>query len=256
MQIGGRNLSTIAHALLQKQHYIALLQMTRVYDHPLEMLARYLLKRGTYPMDVRLKTPVGVVTARLWTHHDLLTVNEIFCRGDYRCAPDVATVVDLGSNIGISALYFLTRNRTSRVHLFEPLPPNLEKLGHTLANYGDRVVLNPQAVGTENQEMDFGYESTGRYGGLERTDLTATIRVQCREVNGVLADVLAQSGVREIDVLKVDIEGYEAKVVRAISPEHLRKIRLIVAEIGDDAPDLPGFAKVRYGSVVRWSRRG
>ena len=255
MKVGGRELGTIVRAVLQKQHYIALAQMARVYDHPVEMLGRYLLKRGHYPKDVRLKTPTGTVTARMWTHHDLLTVNEIFCRGDYRCPPDIATVVDLGSNIGISALYFLTRNRHAQVFLYEPLPPNLEKLGHTLAACQDRVHLHPVAVGTAEQEMDFGYESTGRYGGLERTDLTSTIRVQCLEINHVLADVLARPGVTQIDVLKVDIEGYEAKVIRAISAEHLRRISLIVAEIGDDAPNLPGFAKFRYGSVVRWTRR-
>jgi len=54
----------------------------------------------------------------------MLTVNEIFCREDYYCNGSVNVVVDLGSNIGLSALYFLSRNDKAKVYLFEPDPKN------------------------------------------------------------------------------------------------------------------------------------
>ena len=40
-------------------------------------------------------------------------------------------VIDLGSNIGISALYFLTRNADCRVWLYEPVPRNVERCART-----------------------------------------------------------------------------------------------------------------------------
>ena len=43
--------------------------------------------------------------------------------------------VDFGSNIGISALYFLTRNPSVQVYLFEPVPSNIERLRENLKGY-------------------------------------------------------------------------------------------------------------------------
>lgn len=40
----------------------------------------------------------------------MMTFNEIFLRMDYFLPEDARTVLDLGSNKGISALYFLTRH--------------------------------------------------------------------------------------------------------------------------------------------------
>ena len=57
-----------------------------------------------------MRTPAGVVAPTLHSSHDMFTVNEVFCREDYACGPGIRTVVDVGSNIGISALYFLTRD--------------------------------------------------------------------------------------------------------------------------------------------------
>jgi len=44
---------------------------------------------------------------------------EIFCRLDYLAKTDIKVVVDIGSNIGISALYFLSRNKQAKCYLFE-----------------------------------------------------------------------------------------------------------------------------------------
>ena len=55
-------------------------------------------------------------------------------------------VVDIGSNIGISALYFLTRNPDCRVWLYEPVPRNVERLRANLAGYEDRYTLREAAV--------------------------------------------------------------------------------------------------------------
>ena len=75
-------------------------------------------------MSVSVNTPVGMYDMTLYSCHDILTVNEIFCRNDYPASQDLRVVVDIGSNIGISAAYFLTRNNQVRCYLFEPDPKN------------------------------------------------------------------------------------------------------------------------------------
>ena len=82
---------------------------------------------------IAIKTPTGTITPQMHLSDDRLTVNEIFFRLDYEAPETIKTVVDFGSNIGISALYFLTRSKDTRIWLFEPNPKNVEKLRQTVA---------------------------------------------------------------------------------------------------------------------------
>jgi hypothetical protein len=120
MQVGGRRLRKIAGALFQPRHYYAGLNMLRVYDRPMEAFARYLFGSGEYPSTIVLNTSSGRVHIDAYSAHDVLTINEIFCRKDYRATAGDEVVVDFGSNIGISAAYFLSQSPTSRLYLFEP----------------------------------------------------------------------------------------------------------------------------------------
>src|SRR6476660_3140243 len=108
MKILGRPLARVVRAPFERRHWIAALNMVRVYKRPLDAAERYALALGSYPHTFSLRTPTGTANALAYSFHDVLTINEIFCRWDYRIDPSDRVVVDFGSNIGISALYFLT----------------------------------------------------------------------------------------------------------------------------------------------------
>jgi FkbM family methyltransferase len=181
----------------------------------------------------------------------MLTVNEIFCRNDYECiAPKV--VVDFGSNIGISATYFLTRCSETYCYLFEPLPQNIERLKANLKPLEGRFTFAPCAVGLSNGEVSFGYEPTGRYGGIGiETGMTTT--VPCRAANEVLAEVLAKHG--EIDILKVDIESLEKEIIDKIPIDMKLKIKTILVEQQYDSNPYEAIYRFRqYGPIARFER--
>jgi hypothetical protein len=200
--LGGRPLSLILSEVHQPSNYAAVWQMAGVYPRFRENFGRYFLGRGSYPYDCQVRTPRGLVSVRLESSHDMLTVNEIFCREDYRVGSDLRTVVDIGSNIGASALYFLTR-----------------------------YVLREQAVADFSGTTEFGIEAFGRYGGIGR-ETGQKIEVECVHINHVLAEVLDTEEL--IDVLKIDTEGYELATVQAIAKSHLERIRVIYFEIERD----------------------
>ena len=140
--LANRSRSRVLAAPFQRRHYRALRNMALVYPRFPQNLARYVFERGWYPYTCAVRTPLGVQRPVLYSHHDLLTLNEVFCREDYRAPRDVRVVVDLGANIGLSALYFLTRNPAVRCHLCEPNPTNVERMRRNLAPFARRISVH------------------------------------------------------------------------------------------------------------------
>ena len=84
-----------------------------------------------------MRTLSGVIRPTLHSRHDMFTVKEMFCRGIIRPARP-GSVVDIGSNIGLSALFFLTRTSGCHGSLYEPVPRNVERLRANLGGYAER----------------------------------------------------------------------------------------------------------------------
>lgn len=247
--LGNRGVNQIVRAVFGKQHYIALLNMMKNYPDILDSTTRYLSGIGSYPYDIKVRTPVGVIEPRLYGHHDILTVNEIFCRLDYAADENTETVLDLGSNIGISALYFLSRNNKSKCYLYEPDKRNTEKLRKNLAGFDGRYSLCEKAVSHESGQLEFGIEPTGRYGGIG-VKTEETIVVDCLEINEVIENVLSKE--KFIDIVKIDTEGVEISTVEAIEVDFLKRIKRIYLEAKPEHPlheDI--FKQKQYGSVCQ-----
>jgi FkbM family methyltransferase len=226
--LGGRSPAMVAREILRGRNYLALWRMRSVYPRFMENAGRYFLGRGDYPYVCSVRTPQGTVTPMLFSAHDMWTVNEVFCRRDYGDDRSARSVVDIGSNIGISALYFLTRNRACRVWLYEPVPRNVERLRANLTGYEDRYRLTESAVAPAAGRVSFGVEDSGRYGGIG-VKTGHTIEVVTAGINDVLSEVL--DSVPTIDVLKIDTEGTELEILRAIRPELLRRVRTAYLEV-------------------------
>jgi FkbM family methyltransferase len=211
--------------------------MVRIYPDLFDSARRYLTARGDYPHRCRVRTPLGVVAPTLYSSHDMSTVNEIFSRQDYRVGRELEVAVDIGSNIGISALYFLTRNATARAFLFEPDPKNTMRVRATLAEFEGRYRLEEVAIAVADGTASFATEDSGRYGTLrvdESAPDTTLITVRTRAINAVLREILRDQ--ERIDVLKIDTEGSEIDLVTAIEPDVLDRISTIYYETDAPAP--------------------
>jgi FkbM family methyltransferase len=253
VRIAGRDTGTIAKAVFDRRHYVAAGNMLRLYEHPVEMYRRYLTRIGEYPCTVRVASPIGPIDLELYTHHDVLTINEIFCRADYLAEASDKIVVDFGSNIGVSAAYFLSRGADTFTYLFEPLPTNIERLQHNLRRFEGRYALDKAAVGTEEGVVQFGWESTGRYGGVGRPTGNY-ITVQCRRTRDVLEDVVGRHG--QVNILKIDIETMEEAVIADIPSELARHIDKIYVEYKfTNNPLAETHSLHQRGSIAQFFRR-
>jgi FkbM family methyltransferase len=250
MTIGGRKLSRIRKALSQTMHYTAAVNIFRVYEKPLDVFGRYLTSGGEYPYTIRVKTPTGPLNLLVYSWHDVQTIHEVFARIDYPACQHDKIIVDFGSNIGISAAYFLSRNSDSFAYLFEPVPANVQRLKQNLSQFENRYSLEQVAVGLTDGEEEFGLEETGRYGGLGK-DTGKCISVRCRDSNMVLAHVLARHD--HIDILKIDIEGLDKSVFERI-PIHLaRRVQKIYVEYGNHLKLTHEY--IQRGNIARFVNR-
>jgi len=226
MKIGKRNISLFF--IFDRRHYLALFNIFFYCKNPIDFFLRYFLSKCSYPVAIDIKTPEGLISPTIYFYDDSLTVNEIFFRLDYKAEKNLKTFIDIGANIGISALYFLTRNNFSKGYLYEPVPTNLDKLEKNLVKFKDRIEVKPLDVYTDDIDKKFGVEKTGRLGGINRkTD--EFIDVNCININQVLEEVLQKE--KFIDILKIDIEGDELTVIKAIDKKYFNKIGLIYFDI-------------------------
>jgi len=163
----------------------------------------------------------------LYSSHDLLTVNEIFCREDYPARGHELTIVDFGSNIGISAAWFLAQTDGAYLYLYEPLPLNVERLERNLRSFQGRYEVHQKAVGPTFGEVIFGWEATGRYGGVGR-DTGNYMTVTCLSAAEVLSSILESHD--QIDILKIDIETMEEAIIASIPSKTFDRIDVIFVE--------------------------
>jgi FkbM family methyltransferase len=251
MKLGNRPATTVLGALFKRQHYIAARNMLAVYERPLEMFSRYLLGGGSYPAVIGVSSPMGPLPITAYSSHDILSINEIFCRHDYPCTAADRVFVDFGSNIGVSAAFFLSRDPASFAYLYEPFPQNVERLKKNLAFAQGRYALNEIAIGPQEGRVQFGWEPSGRYGGVGR-ETGNYIEVPCRDSNTVLREIVDRHG--RIDVLKIDIETLERQVVERIPDDLRSRIDRIYAEYPFDSNPLRASHSMRqYGAVAQFT---
>jgi FkbM family methyltransferase len=236
MDIGGRDPRRIARAASSPAQWRAVLGMPSVYG-PRQLaptLGRFLLARGDYPTTLDVKTPLGPFRVDLQHRDDLLTVNEIFVRRDYASPETIKVAVDVGANVGIASLYFLTRNAAVRSYCVEPNPHNVARLRPLLAQFEGRYELFEVAASDTDGEATFFVEPTGRYGGFEQGWKEESITVPTRSFEALLGEVLERE--ERIDVLKVDTEGSEEMLVSGIPQAQLDRIDRIYYETDGPEP--------------------
>jgi FkbM family methyltransferase len=120
-------------------------------------------------------------------------------------------VLDVGANIGCTSILFA--QQAARVVAFEPVPAtyafwrrNVEASGH-----GNCVGMN-YALGDENKPSQMTYSAANRSGAFVSDSVTGTGESADIAVRR-LDDVAAEIGLQKVDFVKIDVEGYERRVI-------------------------------------------
>lgn len=163
---------------------------------------------------------------------EVFRVNHIFENKEYEIPAQYLpsgplTIVDVGANVGLFALYMKYIRKDSTIHCFEPVPQSLELLQSNLEAC-EGITVHPYALsnraGTAHIYLNtgnMGENSFKKHAG--HNGRTAAVLVKDA------ATVFSELGLTYIDVLKVDTEGCEVEILESLQ-SYLPYVGIVMAE--------------------------
>ncbi|HSM51477.1 MAG TPA: FkbM family methyltransferase, partial [Thermoanaerobaculia bacterium] len=179
--------------------------------------------------------------------------------------PEDACIFDVGANIGLFTLFARDRWPRARVFAFEPIRPTFEALRANVALYGDGARVFPFGLSDREEEADLTFYPrmaglSGRFAaddaavtrgivetwlegehgpgahGLSDSELAGLVDELLRSESHrcrlrPLSALLRELDVERIDLLKVDVEKSELRVLQGVDDEDWPKIGQVVLEV-------------------------
>ena len=185
--------------------------------------------------------------------------NEIFNNKSYNFEiKDNMTIFDIGANIGIFNLYVNSKAKNLNVYSFEPVPQIFECLKHNTSKYKNSISIN-KGLGDKNEVVTMNYlknasamssikdfdsdkvrahdkvyeEQCGIFQDICKYFVNNEMKnpVKVKGVIDTVSDIIDKYQIKNIDVMKIDVEGFELNVMKGIRDEHFKIIKKIFIEI-------------------------
>jgi FkbM family methyltransferase len=127
--------------------------------------------------------------------------------------PKNATCLDVGSNIGLTALTLAEAVPGGRVYAFEPSAWNAKYLRENISRNGvSNITFTEAAVGDKAGTVSFHLTTLGANSTVLRASPEAAHNVS-RIPLITLDSWAAGNSIQRIDFIKIDVEGYERQVL-------------------------------------------
>lgn len=165
-------------------------------------------------------------------HNEIFRVRNIFEAKEYGIPPALipsgfATIVDIGANVGLFALFMKTVKPDSHIICFEPAPDTLELLHKNLQEHRD-VSVYPYALSNRNGNVEMMIHAGNTGENSIKTincDRGDTVTVQVRDAGTVFEKL----ELTYIDILKIDTEGCEVEILESLQ-RYLPYVGIVMVE--------------------------
>ena len=139
--------------------------------------------------------------------------------------------VDVGANTGQHSL-FMSR-LVAEVHAFEPYPPVLARLNDAVAlNRLANVFVHGVGLGATDETLEFFEPPAGNQGmGSYVLDNGNQSGVVTRLQVVIGDEYMVQRGIERVDLMKIDVEGYEKNVLAGLVKTLERSRPVVVLEV-------------------------
>jgi FkbM family methyltransferase len=184
-----------------------------------------------------------------WRDHDVfyrpatsdpLAINQVLLRrggkAEYYLPPalEPKVILDIGSNIGTSILFFHERFPAAKIYGFEPHPETFRIL-QTNVGWIPSVEVFNYALGAIDGKISLTFDGAdfSRFGAKDAAEdpLGPLTTADCEVKHAGV--VMERLGLTRVDLIKIDCEGAEYDVLTALPEEMLRQCKWIVGEMHD-----------------------
>ncbi len=165
----------------------------------------------------------------LYDYSDFLVFNEVFIKNIYELSEpkDIKIILDLGSNTGISIIFFKLKYPKAKILGVEANPEIFSRLRNNVIQFKDSVKIFNYLI---HSNINFLYVHKNRSLSSSIYDRGAGFKKV--KVNSYTFDQLMNhAGISYADILKVDIEGSEYDALRTAN---LKNFCYIIGEIHED----------------------
>jgi FkbM family methyltransferase len=197
----------------------------------------------------KFEARIGDLNFEVSSAEDVFVLSEVFGLGVYALGyPGRSIVIDIGANIGASALYFASKTWAQRVYAFEPLKPTAQVAKANFArnpSIQEKITLFEYGLSSQDETLTVEYspEWKGKSGpqslpkDLPRSVESWKEQIQLRGVSQVFPEILGSAGDCAV-ILKMDCEGGEWKILPELARSGLlKRIHFMVFEWHERTPE-------------------
>ncbi len=159
---------------------------------------------------------------------DIGVLKEMFIEEQYNLdlshAPQ--TILDLGSNVGYSVVYFKLKYPDARVYAFEPDPHTFIKLQRNVKDFLGVYIYDYAIGGTDGVQTFYVYPQSSMSSSLiKRLDKQEEIQVPIKTLDAFYKE----QNITKVDILKFDVEGSEYEVFH--TPHSIINVETLIGEM-------------------------
>ncbi len=168
------------------------------------------LKARLYPQGNRCEKR-AIAGIQIWDAEE-----RAFLKDAITSAKAPFTFLDIGANIGLyslyAAFYAVEAGKDIHIHAVEPDRENARRLCDNIAANGYHITLWPAAVSDQSGQMHLTLHDNNR--GEIKLSIAGDTPESGEAVSiTTLADIITQSALTQIDLLKLDIEGHDLRAL-------------------------------------------
>ncbi len=143
----------------------------------------------------------------------------------------IKTIFEVGARYGDESIQLSHFFNSSKVYSFECNPLTIDICRKNLVRY-ERIIFSDYGLGANNEELPFYSYVKGNDGAsslFKRIDFAET-QVQTGIIKTrKLVDFVSENNISQIDLLCMDVQGYELNVLKG-SEEFIKHIKYIIME--------------------------
>jgi len=158
------------------------------------------------------------------------TFNEVFVDNIYNIPLPIIpkTIIDAGANIGLASLFFKTKYPNSSIVVIEIDKNNIDMIRKNLKTLSNITIINKGLYNSNTYFKIFDpFNATNSFVVQESTKDNYDIE------SVTIEEILNNQTWKNIDILKVDIEGAEKKLFESNYKNWLPKVNVLMIETHD-----------------------